>query len=96
MLCKGLVWLLVPAHLLALTATDHTGSDIVAVVSVNGEELLTETDVLEVDRIEVTLAEREVVYGVKQIGLTGTVVANEAVDIAAEGDVGLGVVLEVG
>ena len=93
---ERLVDLLVPAHLLALATPEDATGDIGAVMAVDGEELLADADVLHIDRVEIALAEREIVDGVEEVGLAGTVVAHEAVDLGAEGDLDLGVVLEVG
>ena len=95
MLHKRLVGLLVAAHLLGLATTEDAAVVLVSIVTVDGEVVLAEAYVLDVDGIEVALAEREVVDGVKEVGLAGTVVADKAIDIAAEADVNLRVVLEV-
>ena len=92
---QGLVGLLVPTHLLALAATQQATGHVVAVMAVDGEEVLAHPYVLYVYRVEVTLAEREVVDGIEEVGFSSTVVADEAVDIATECYVGLGVVLEI-
>jgi len=60
-----------------------------------GEELLSLSDVLSVYRIEIALAEREVVDGVEQVGLSHSVVAKQAVDSGTEVDVDVTVGLEI-
>ena len=82
MLGQRLVGFLVPSHLLALSATHHTTGDIGSIVPVHREELLSDAYVLDVDGVEIALAEREVVNGIKQIRLSRTVVAHKAIYIA--------------
>ena len=65
-------------------------------MTMDGEEVLSEADILCIDRVEITFAKREVVDGVEEVGLAGTVVANKAIDVVAELHVGLGVILEIG
>ena len=96
MFSQCLVRLLVPAHLLAFPAAEDAACHVVAIVAVDGEEVVAHAYVLHVDGIKVAFAEREVVDGVEEVGLPRPVVADEAVDIAAEGNVGFGIVLEVG
>ena len=51
---------------------------------------------LSVYRIEIALAEREVVDGIQQVGLSHSVVAKQTVDSRTEVDVGVAVGLEIG
>ncbi len=96
MFCKSLVRLLVPSHLLALSTPLYTTHLIIAIMSMYCEKLLPKTNILAIDRIEITFTEREVVYGIEQIGLTSAIIAHKAIDIAAKYDIGLCIVLKVG
>jgi hypothetical protein len=49
--------------------------------SVNGEIILEVADVLAVDRVEVTLAERKVMNGIHQVSLPYSVVPDKTVDL---------------
>ena len=98
---KGFVGFLLVTHLLGLVAPLYARNlnGLVfkpLIASVNGEELLSFPNVLSVDRVEVTLAEREVIDGIEEVGLPHSVVADETVDSGAEIDVGVGVGLEIG
>jgi ABC-type antimicrobial peptide transport system ATPase subunit len=62
---------------------------------VDGEKFLAKLDILAVDRVEIALAEGEIVDCIEQVGLARAVVAHEAVDIVAQLHVNLAVVLEI-
>jgi hypothetical protein len=64
-------------------------------MAVDGEIVLPYEDILYIDGTEITLAEREIVDGIEQVGLACSVVANKAVNIATQLHIGLTVVLEV-
>ena len=100
MLGERLVGLLVPTHLLRLSllqnAAGHPHPILgVGIMAVDGEEIGTAMDVLAVDRVETALAKRKVIGGIEQVGLPCPIVAEEAVDIATELDVGLDVAFEI-
>jgi hypothetical protein len=63
---------------------------------VNGEELLPLPDILCVYRVEKALAEREIIDGVKKVGLPYSIIADKTVDSGTEINVGIGVGLEIG
>lgn len=94
-LSQRLVGFLVPLHLLAGTPFEDAAGHIFSVVAMDGEEILSNFDVLTVDRIEIAFAEREVIDSVEEVGLAGAIVADEAVDVVAKRKVYLAVVLEV-
>ena len=93
---EGFIQFLVPAHLLGLPLTEGAADDVGAAMAVDSEEVGAEAYVLAVGGVEIAFAEGEVVDGIEEVGLASAVVADEAVDVAAEPDVGLGVILEVG
>ena len=101
MLGEGGVGLLVVLHLFGLSAALHTGDlDGLAVqtgvTAMDGEVVLTIFYILTVYRIEIALTEREIVYGVEEVGFANAVVTDEAIEVGGEVHVGLGVGFEIG
>jgi hypothetical protein len=68
------------------------GSEIGAV---HRKKILAVPDVLGVIRIEITLAERQIVDRVQQIGFTRAVVSDYAIDLPGEKKLGIRVILEI-
>ena len=96
---KSLIGLFVPPHLLCLTFFLDAGHRYhvlpYLVVAMDGKEFLSAADVLAVDRIEKALAERQVVDGIQQVGLSDPVVAHQTVDVGTEVHIQFGIGLEI-
>ena len=89
MLRQSLVLLLVALEVL-LGATLHATIDVVyvsivvTIVALQHEELLAMGDHLRVDGIEGTPAEREIIDGIKEVGLTHPIMADKTVDLGRQ------------
>ena len=92
---ESLVGFLVPLHLLSLSAAQCKRRHITAIMPMDGKIILAKTDILAIDRVEIALAEREIVDSVEQVGFSGAIVAHKAVDVVAKGDIGLRIILEI-
>ena len=93
------VRLLVALELLALAAwegeKDGLGAVAKEVFALQHAEILASSEESFFGGVDVTLAEREVIDGVEQIGLAHTIIAEEAVDLRRANDVSLPDVLIV-
>lgn len=61
----------------------------------NSKELFTSSNILCIDGIKIALAERKVINGIKQIGLSHSVIAYQAIDIRAEVHIEIDIGLEI-
>ena len=100
MVAETVVFLLVEAERLLLVALLHARHQfvvlpVVRIHAVDGKEILLVADVLLVGGTKKTLAERKVVDGIEDVGLSRPVEAHETVDILRQLQIGRFTVLEV-
>jgi hypothetical protein len=64
-------------------------------VPLNTEKRLIETDILTVRHIQIRFTQTEIINGIQDIRLTGSILTNKTIDIGRECDLCLLVVLEI-
>jgi hypothetical protein len=61
----------------------------------DGEKALVVPDILCIDRIESAFAKGKIMYGIEQVGLPGTVIADKAIDLVGKMKAGFFVIFEI-
>ncbi len=99
MVRKAVVFLFVQFKLLALVAFLGAIYHILRIAFGNGslhhKEIGSVQYVLRINRVKITLAQRQVMYGIQQVGFSFAVVARKAIYLFAEAQFLIGVVLKI-
>jgi hypothetical protein len=77
------------------SAIDILGHLLAEIIALNHEEVLTVPDVLGISSVEITLAERQIMNGIQNVGFTHSVSPDQTVDLGAEFHPGLLVILKI-